>query len=174
MRRLDAEGAKEGDVLGGVGEMILAANDVGDLHFQIVHHIDKMKNGLAVGADDDEIGVGRLAVSEFAQDVAHHQIGNQDGPAVHFELDSAVGIIGQALVPEFLDAAAVNVGALRLEVRAVISQAGAGRIAAAGPFVPIQTEPAQAAQDHFGRFLGVAGRVGVLNARIGEPPVWRA
>ena len=78
-RRLDAEGAEERDVLGGVGKMILAADDVGDFHFQVVDHVDEMKHRLAVGADDDEIRVLLLAVGQFARDIADDQIGNDDG-----------------------------------------------------------------------------------------------
>ena len=57
LRRLDAERAEQRDVLGGVAQVILAANDVRDAHLQIVHDVDEVEHGLAVGAHDDEVGV---------------------------------------------------------------------------------------------------------------------
>ena len=78
LRRLDAERAKERDVLGGVAQVVLAANDVRDAHLQIVHHVDEMEHGLAVGADDDEIRIELLAVGQLARDIADDEIGNED------------------------------------------------------------------------------------------------
>ena len=64
MRRLDAEGVEERDVLGGVAQMIFAADDVRDVHLQIVNDVDEMEHGLAVGTQDDEVGINFLAVGE--------------------------------------------------------------------------------------------------------------
>jgi hypothetical protein len=48
MRRLHAKRLEECDVLGGVAQMILATDDVCDVHLQIVNHIYEMKHRLAV------------------------------------------------------------------------------------------------------------------------------
>ena len=50
MRRLHAERLEQRDVLGGVAQMVLAADDVGDVHLQIVNHIHEMKHRLAVAS----------------------------------------------------------------------------------------------------------------------------
>ena len=39
LRRLDAEGAEQRDVLGGVAQMVLAANHVRDVHLQVIDHV---------------------------------------------------------------------------------------------------------------------------------------
>jgi hypothetical protein len=70
MRRRHAKRLEQGDVLGGVAEMVLAADDVGDVHFQIVNDIDEVKHRLAVGAHDDEVGIGLFAVGQVAADFA--------------------------------------------------------------------------------------------------------
>ena len=54
--------------------MIFAADDVSDVHLQIVNDVDEVEHGLAVGAQDDEIGIKLLAVGELADDVADDQI----------------------------------------------------------------------------------------------------
>ena len=43
-RRLLAKRIVELDVLGRVGEVILAADHMRELHFDVVHHIHKMEN----------------------------------------------------------------------------------------------------------------------------------
>ena len=47
----------------------------------------------------------------------------------------------------------------------MIAFAGRGRVAGGWAFVPIQAQPAEAAQDDFGGLGGVAGGVGVFNAQ---------
>ncbi len=78
MRRLDAERLEERDVLGGVAQMVFAADDVGDVHFQIVNDVDEMEHGLAVRALDDEVGIGLLAVGQFADDIADDEVVDGD------------------------------------------------------------------------------------------------
>ena len=39
-----AERAKNLDVLGRVGQVVFASDDVRNFHFQVVDHIDEMKN----------------------------------------------------------------------------------------------------------------------------------
>jgi hypothetical protein len=150
-RRLDAKGAEKGDVLGRVGKVVLAADDVRDVHLQVIHHVDEVKHRLAIGPDDDEIRVGLFAIGQFARDVRPTtRSGMTMGWRSILEFDRALAIVGHALVLEFLDAPPVNLAPLRLEV---------------GAFIPIQPEPAQAAENDIGGFLGIAGRVGVLDAQ---------
>ena len=56
--RLGAQCAVELDVLRGVGEMIFAANDVGDLHLDVVDHTDEVEDPGTVGTAERQIGVG--------------------------------------------------------------------------------------------------------------------
>ena len=50
-----AEGPEEEDVLRRVGEVILAADDVGDAHRRVVDHHGEVVERRAVAADDDEV-----------------------------------------------------------------------------------------------------------------------
>src|SRR5208283_2101223 len=94
---------------------------------------------------------------QLAPDAPDNHILNDDGLPFHFEFDGPFAIVGQALVFEFLDATPVNIASLRLKVGA--------KTPLAGSLIPIQSEPAQAAQDDIGGFLRIAGRVGVLDAQ---------
>ena len=122
MRRRHAKRLEERNVLGGVAQMIFAADDVGDVHFQIVNDVDEMEHGLAVGALDDEVGIGFLAVGQFADDVADDEVVNGDWLALHLEFDRAFVFVGEAVREQCLRRGAGNFRfALRLEIRAAIA-----------------------------------------------------
>ena len=97
--RFDAEGAEERNVLGGVAQMILAADDVGHAHFEVVHHVDEVEHGLAVAPPEDPVGVLFLPVGERPDDVADDEVGNRDRLAGHAEIQGAVAFVGETLVP---------------------------------------------------------------------------
>mgnify|MGYP003574932526 CR=1 FL=1 len=162
-RRLDAERFEEGEVLGRVGEMIFAADHVGNFHFEIVHDVDEMKDGLAVRTDDDEVRIKPFAVGQFAMNIADDQVWNRYRLAFHPELDRAFVFVSKAFVAKFLDTALVVFATLGLEVRAEITFAQAGRIAGERAFIPFEAEPAQAIENDIDGFLGIARSVGVLN-----------
>ena len=174
LRRFDAECAKQRDVLRGVAQVVFAADHVRDAHLQIVHHVDEMKHRLAVGTNQDKIGIQPLAIRQFAAHVADHEVRDDDRLARHFELHRAFVLVSEALVFQFLHAFPVNLRTLRLKVRPVRALAGRHAalrrlvVAARRPyqwsFIPFETEPAQAVQDNFDRFLRVAGHVGVFDA----------
>jgi len=73
-------------------------------------------------------------------------------------------LVGEAAGEEGLDALLVVGVALALEVGPAGAFAGAGGVAGEGAFVPVEAEPAEAAQDDIDGFLGVAGGIGVLDA----------
>ena len=98
--------------------MILAADDVRDVHLQIVNDVDEVEHGLAVGALDDEVGIRLLAVGQFADDVADDEVVDGDGLALHLEFDGAFVFVGEAVREQGFDAALVIFLPLRLEIRA--------------------------------------------------------
>jgi len=55
LRRGDAEGFENQEVLEGVGEVILAANDVADAQVGVVHAGGQMVGGVAIRAKEREI-----------------------------------------------------------------------------------------------------------------------
>ena len=61
LRDRRAERSEEGDVLGRVGEVVVAADDVRDAHLRVVHADAEVVQRMAVGAHEDEVvqGLGR-------------------------------------------------------------------------------------------------------------------
>ena len=170
LRRFDAEGLEELEVLRGVGEVVFAADHVRDPHLDVVDDVDEVEDRFAVGAEDDEVAVfdaGDLAADQVVQ---HHRrgvdllvillqvlvVGGGAG-ALEAEPPGAVLLIGAALGGELLELGLVESGALRLEVGAVVA-------ADLGPLVPIHAQPAHRVEDHLQEGVGVALLVGVLDA----------
>ena len=122
--------------------MILATDDVRDVHLDVIHNIDEMKHRLTVGAHDHEIRIGLFAVGEFADDVAGHQVGDCHWFAGHAELDRALMLVGQILVEQFLNSALVNLSALGLKIRSAIPLALLHGVTGYRPLIPVESEPA--------------------------------
>ncbi len=163
VRRRHAERAKERDVLGGVAQVVFAADDVGDAHLEVVDDVDEMEHRLAIRADDHEVGVGGFAVGWLASYIADDEIGDRDRLAGHPELHGAFVLVSQVAGEERFDAAVVILLSLALEVRAAIALARAGGVGRQRAFVPGQPQPAKAVEDHIDRFLHIARGVGVLD-----------
>ena len=144
--------------------MIFAADDVRDVHLQIVNDVDEVEHGLAVRALDDEVGINLLAVGQFADNIADDEVMDGDGFALHLEFDGAFVFVGEAVREKRLDAALIIFLPLRLEIRAEIAFARAGGVAGERAFVPIEAEPAQAVEDDVHGLLRIARGVGVLDA----------
>ena len=157
-------------VLRGVGEVVLAADHVGDLHLDVVDHVDEVEDRLAVGTEDHEVAV--LDAFDLPADevVQHHRRGVDllvvflqvfvvGGGAGAFEAQppGAVLLVGAALGGEFAQLRLVEFRALGLEIRTV-------RAADLGAFVPVHAEPAHRVEDHLQEGVGVALLVRVLDA----------
>ena len=164
-RRLCAERAKERDVLGRVRQMILAPDDVGDAHFQIIHHVHEMKHRLAVRTHEHEVGFEHLTIREWPRHLADHHIGNHNGRALHAKAHRALVVIGHVLVLQFLKAARINILALRLKIRPAIALARPARVGRGRAFVPVEAEPAQPFEDYVHGLLRIASLVCVLDAQ---------
>ena len=161
--RLGGDGVVEFEVLGSVGKMVLAADDVADLHFDVVDDVDEMENPRAVGAADRHVrlhvaqrvdGLGTVDFDVPADEVVHDDELAREfeaGRALVVEVDAVGGL-------EFGEVAFVDVVALALEVGAEVT-------ALAGALVPVEAEPFQAVVDDLHGVDGVAGLVGVLDAQ---------
>src|ERR1039458_330153 len=125
MRRLPPKRLEERDVLGGVAQMILAADDVRDIHFQIVNDVYEMKHRLAVRAQNDEIGISLLAVGQFADNITNNKVVNRDWLALHFEFDRAFVFVGEAARKQRFDATLIIFLPLTLEIRTAVAFARA-------------------------------------------------
>src|SRR5581483_2957299 len=82
-RRLAVERAKQQDVLRRVGEMVVAARDVGDLHVDVIDDDGEVVRRIAVGANENEV-VDLLRVE---MDIAANQIVKVDGSFFDLEAD---------------------------------------------------------------------------------------
>ncbi len=154
------------DVLRGEGQ--LAADQVreGD---RLVGHPEADDRLPALGLVLLDPGVAQLAAVAV---VAGGLAGGAGGLAAGVELVlGAVAAVGVAGVEQLLRDVLVQVHALRLTVRRV-------RAADLGALVPVEAQPAHRVEQLGVRLLGVAGRVGVLDAEdqsalvvLGERPV---
>ena len=78
-----AEGLVDHDLTRGVGQVVVAADDMGDLHHGVVNDGRKVVRGRAIGAEDDKVvellGVeGHLAVDGIVDDDVAAVLGHLD------------------------------------------------------------------------------------------------
>ncbi len=156
-RRGSPEDFEEFEVLGGVGEMVFAANDVGDLHFDVIDDIHEMENPRAVWAADGHVRVGG-GIGEVEIDAAADEVMDGDDLARGAETPGALVLVEMSSGAEFLEVAFVNGLALGLKI-------GAEGSVFFWALVPIESEPAEAVEDDLDGLRGVACLVGVLDAQ---------
>jgi len=169
--RLDAEGLEELEVLRRVGQVVLAADHVGDLHLDVIDHVHEVKDRLTVGAEDHEVTVLGALDAAAHHVIEHHRSGvdlldlplqviieDRGAGALEAEPPGAVLFVGAALGGELLQLRLIKLGTLRLEVRAKSA-------ADLGTLVPIHPQPAHGVHDHLQESLGVALLVRVLDAQ---------
>ena len=182
---LGSQGLEEGDVLGGVGDVVLAPQDVGDAVLDVVAHHGQVVGGGAVGAQDDEVVEAVGGEFEVTADdvVEAHRIGGHaetDGKLLP-GLDAAnhLGGAGGLEVPPVLEVLAAGKGgladgvdvflAVETVIRLAFFQQTVGRLDVLvdvgalqeGAFVGLDTEPVEGAED-----LLRHGLVGTLTVRV--------
>jgi hypothetical protein len=174
-RRRDAETLVKPHVLARVGQVVLAADDVRDLHLDVVHDVHEMEHRVAVGAEDHEVLV------LLPLDPAANPVVDDDRRGLHLldlllaviiedlvalaeqlEPDGAVLLVGAAAVEELLLVALVDVAALALAVGTVVA---AAVLAENRALVPVHPEPVQALVDQVEEGLAVARLIRVLDAQ---------
>ena len=95
-----AEGLVDHDLARGVGQVVVAADDMGDLHHGVVDDGREVVRGRAIGAEDDKVvellGVeGHLAVNSVVDDDVAAVLGHLDAQDVGLAgLDAAAGLLG--------------------------------------------------------------------------------
>ena len=151
-----AKGLEELEVLGRVHEVVLAANDVGEAHLEIIDDVDEVEDEGSVRSADNHVGgVGFVGVvdGDFTADEVLHG----DWFAFEAEAPGAVVFVDAAGVLEFFEPSGVDILSLRLEIWSAVT---AGLVT----FVPVDAEPFEAGEDGLAGFFGVACFVGVLDA----------
>ena len=95
-----AESLIDHDLTRGVGQVVVAADDMGDLHHGVVDDGREVVRGRAVGAEDDKVvellGVeGHLAVDGVVDDDVFAVLGHLDAQDIGLAgLDAAAGLLG--------------------------------------------------------------------------------
>ncbi len=160
--RRHAERLEKLDVLGRVGKMVLAADDVGDAHLDVVHDVDEVEDPRAIGPADRHVGLqvaeGVDGLGTVHHDVPAHEVVHDDLLARQLETDGSFILVDCAGGLELFEVSEVDRVAFALEIRSVVA-------ADAGAFVPVETEPFQAVIDDLHGLDGVARLVGVLDAQ---------
>ena len=167
---LYAKRLEELEVLRGVHHVILAADHVGHLHFDVIHDVDEMEDVGAVAAFHDHVGRVRL-IAVIDGHIPADEIVDGDRFAVEAETPGIAVLVEAVGGEELFEIGVVDVVALGLVVRAV-------RPAFFRPLIPVEAEPVHAVEDRLAGCLGVAGGIGVLDAEderafvlTGEEPV---
>ena len=156
-RSFDSEGFVKLDVLRSVGEMVFAADDVGDLHFDVVDYVDEVEDPRAVWAAHGHVGV-RPGVGEIERDGAADFVMHCDGLARRAEAQRPRVLVDHALVLQDFQIPLVDGSALALVVGAVVP-------AFLRALVPFEPEPAKSFVNASDRLLVVTLAVGILNAQ---------
>ena len=95
-----AEGLVDHDLARGVGQVVVAADDMGDLHHGVVDDGREVVRGRAIGAEDDKVvellGVeGHLAVNGVVDDDVAAVLGHLDAQDVGLAgLNATAGLLG--------------------------------------------------------------------------------
>ena len=174
-RWLHAKGIKELQVLERVHDVVFAADDVGDFHLDIVHHVHKVEDVGAIRALHYHVR-GVVLVVVVHRDIAadhivqgHHALaleaetpygafaGTGDFIAFLIAFVGGGAFVYAAHVHELLEVAVVDILALALEVGGIVA-------AFAFAFIPIKPQPAHTGEDSFHGIFNVAFLVGVFDA----------
>jgi len=157
---LGAERLQHADLLGRVGDVIVAADDVRDAVEPVVERRGEVVGRAPVGAQDDEIL--QLLTRDFDR-AAHRVVPAGHANVRHADPDRALVLVGLALLEQ---AACLDLAAL-----ATVELEGDRP-------VPVEAEPGERLLDLLGRLGDLAAGVGVLDPQVklaaevtGEKPV---
>ena len=187
-----AERAIERDLLRRVGDVIVAADDVGDLHGDVVGHDRHVVDRRPVAPQDDEV----VEVVALEADAAVDRVVPGDFPLGDAEADDRWGARGQAArgLLGWKPAAAAVVAerralgqrlplgvelfggaeaAIRLAAREQPLGVGAMAVGVRAleerTFVPVEPEPGESVEDDLGMGVAAAFLVGVFDAQDEDP-----
>jgi hypothetical protein len=156
-RRIRAQRLVQFDMFWGVGKMILTADDVSDLHLQIVDDVDEMKDPGSVGTADGHIRM-RGRIRHIEGNVSTDEVGNRHSLARRTEADRALILIGMAARLQSREVFLVNLSSLALLVWTESA-------AFSRPFIPVEAEPPQSFINRLHRLRCVSLFIGILDAQ---------
>ena len=181
---LQAQGAVDEDLARGVGNVVVAADDVGDAHFVVVHHHGHVVGGGTVCALNDHI----VQLGNVHRDLALHHIVKDDLAFVRASQTHATALAGsQVEIPavavvarllahgtgpfahglHFLGRAGAPVGLAVLQELLHIGSVEVHALCLVGELaVPVEAKPLHGSQDGVRVLLLGAQEICVLDAQV--------
>src|SRR5207244_4115269 len=157
MRGCGAECAIKLDMFWCIRKMVLAPDDMRDFHFDVVDHIDEVKNPRAVGPAYRHIGMGAW-ICEIEIDFAADDVIDRHVLTRRTKTERARIFKNVARILKLFQIPLVNIRSFALQIRSEIS-------AGMRTFIPVEAEPAQSFINRRGGFFGIARSIGVLDAQ---------
>jgi len=177
-RHVGAQRAQDEHLLGRVGEVVVAAHDVGDPHLRVVDRDGEVVERRAVAARDHEVVLGGVRERHRPADhVLHHGLAvvgdaQADGGALLVARRAAVAAVAVLGLPgeHVLGGRRVAVGDAGLDqaVDRLLVPLAALELAV-GALVPVELEPPQGVDDLLDVLGGRALAVGVLDPQDEGP-----
>ena len=184
LRQFPAVGLVDLDLAEGVGQVIVAADDVGDAHVVVIDDHGVQVGRRAVAAQDDhivELGIGDAHVA--LDEIGHDGLAFLRGAQADHRLDVGRSLGGIAVAPGAVQAERALFGGGGFAHGGELGRAEVAAIGAAGGqhlqrhlgvaglagglmddgFVGVQTEPIESLDDHLGGGIGAALAVGVFH-----------
>ena len=155
LRCLAAEGLDQLQMLRRIHQVVLAADHVGDLHFQVVDHVHKVEHVRAVRTLYHHVGRVRF-IAIIDRHFAANQVVHRHRLALEAETPRAAVFIDAARGHQLFKPRVVNRRALALVV-------GAECAALFRTLVPVQSQPVHPVENRLPRLLRVPRLVGVLH-----------
>ena len=148
-----AEGFNELKVFRGIHEVVLATDDVGDSHGEIVYDIDEVENEGAVGSPDHHVGRVRF-VSVVDGDFSTHQVLHRDGLSIEAEAPCAIIFIDTVSGYQLFEPLEINITPLAL-IKGTL---------------PVESHPFHAFKDCSTGLFCVSCFIGIFYAEDERPP----
>jgi hypothetical protein len=144
------------DVFRRIRKVIFAADDVGDLHLQIIDHIHKVKNPRAIGSADRHVRMGPW-VGHIEFNAAADQVFDNDGLSRRAKADRSLVRVNMPAYFQSREVPFIDVVSLALKIRSEVSSF-------VGAFIPVQVEPFQSLVNGLHRLGGVPLLIGIFDS----------
>jgi hypothetical protein len=176
------------NLAGGVVQMVISPEDMGDFHGGIIHHHRKIIGGEAVAPQNDEIiqfriikfhatldeifhdglpfprgkkayGVRPLGIRRFPVEARAIVLGFEPGLESHLSL--RFQLLRRTVTP-------IRLSLFQQSLCGLLIEGNPLRLIK-GPFIPIHSQPGHGIQDHLNRFRGRSGHIRIFNPKNEGP-----
>ena len=152
-RRLHSERVIQFQMLGGICEVVLSSNHMGDSHFGVIDHIHKMEDPGTVRTSYRHIRIETAVKLDVATDqvIQDHRFAGRTKP------NRTLIFVYYSLLLKQFQVAFVNFGPFALKIGAIVT-------ASVGPLIPIKPQPAKTVVNNLDGSCLLPTLVSVLNA----------